>query len=212
MHKKILILVLFFISNTVAATEFDIHGKLIPPDEKFLKMGLKQQKDGYPKLGIKYFKDAAKFGSNDAKYMIAMHHFSQKDWPNGYAWLNLMTAATTKQKQKIDQIKQLISVKERTAAASIYQQLKPKYSPLANLEHRQKWASKTQVGSRINGAPAIRSLSSYAAGRNAKGGVTANAATVTPGERLYDQVSNYVYEFENTIGQVVLGDLELIDE
>ena len=216
-HKKtttVLLLLLFF-SNGMQATQFDLHGKLIPPDERALKHALKQQKDGYPELALKYFKDAAKFGNNDAKYMIGMYHFSQKEWPQGYAWLNLMTGATAEQKEKIKNIQQLISADEKKVAASIYKQLKPKYSPLANLEHRQKWARQDQVGSRISGAPAIRSSGSYAAGRNmtgGSGGITADAASYISGEKLYDQISNYVYEFENTIGQVVLSDLELIDE
>ncbi|WP_395374286.1 hypothetical protein [Marinicella sp. W31] len=194
------------------ATQFDLHGKLIAPDERAMQLALKQQKDGYPQLSMKYLKKAAKFGNNDAKYMIGMYHFSQKEWARGYAWLNLMTGASSEQKEKIKQIKQLISSDEKKIAANIYNKLKPQYSPLANLEHRQKWAREDhQVGSRIGGAPPMRSTGSFAVGRNVNGGVTPDAASYTATETLYDQITDYVFEFESTIGNVVLGDLELID-
>ena len=203
--------ILMVTTFSAVATQFDIHGKFIAPDELAMQQALKQQKDGYPKLAMKYLKDAAKFGNNDAKYMIGMYHISQKEWAQGYAWLNLMTAATSKQKEKMNQIQQLISSDEKKAAANIYKKIKPQYSPLANLKHRQKWASQDQVGSRISGAPAIRSVSSFAAGRTTEGGVTADPTSYTAGEQLHNQITDYVFEFETTIGNVVLGDLELID-
>ena len=214
-HLILLTLVMAFFSQATLATQFDVHGKLIPPDKQAMQKALKQQRDGYSQLTLKYLKDAAKYGNNNAKYMIGMYHFSQKEWPRGYAWLNLMTGATSEQKAKIQHIQKLISAEEKSAAASIYKQLKPKYSPLANLQHRQKWARQDQVGSRIGGAPAIRSIGSHAPGRNANskmpGGMTVDASSHTAGEQLQNQITDYVYEFESTIGNVVLGDLELLD-
>ncbi|WP_395374287.1 hypothetical protein [Marinicella sp. W31] len=210
--RSIIVALVFALTSlTSSATQFDIHGKLIPPDEKALQLALEQQKEGYPQLTMKYLKDAAKFGNNDAKYMIGMYHLSQKEWARGYAWLNLMTEASSEQKEKIKQIQQLISSDEKSIAASIYKKLKPQYSPLANLEHRQKWARQDQVGSRIAGAPPMRSIGAYAPSRNSGGGVSIDPTSYMPGEKLYEQITDYVYEFESTIGNVVLSDLELID-
>jgi len=222
--STILLSVIFLLMvQTLQAVEFDTHGKLITPDKKAMQRATKQHKDGYLKLAVKYYKEAAKYGNNDAKYMIAMYHFSNKDWPRGYAWLNLMTTANEEQQANVDQVQKLIKPKEKEAALVIYKELKKQYSPLANLESRQRWARQDQTGSRIAGAPAIRSSSSYAPGRNAasagvqpgaqiSGGAAPDGASIQPGESMYGQIQNYVYEFENTIGNVVLKDLELIEE
>ncbi|WP_395374284.1 hypothetical protein [Marinicella sp. W31] len=220
---KILIsVIILLLVQTAHSVEFDAHGKLITPDKKAMQRANKQHKDGYTKLAVKYYKEAAKFGNNDAKYMIAMYHLSQKEWPRGYAWFNLMTAATEEQQANITQVQKLIKPEEKEAAAAIYKDLKKEYSPLVNLESRQRWARQDQTGSRIAGAPSIRSSSSYAPGRNASsgpiqpgagvaGGAAPDGASIQPGESMHSQIQNYVYEFENTIGNVVLKDLELIE-
>ena len=211
-HFMYIVLVFVVTSYSTSATQFDTHGKLIPPDEKALQLALEQQQAGYPKLTMKYLKDAAKFGNNDAKYMIGMYHISQKEWGRGYAWLNLMTYATSEQKEKMNHITQLISAGKKNTATSIYKKLKPHYSPLANLEHRQKWARQNQIGSRIDGTPPMRSIDTYAPGRNSGGGLSVDPTSYISGEKLYQQITDYVFEFETTIGNVVLGDLELIEE
>lgn len=220
---KTLLCLAFLITQQLAfSADFDQHGKLITPDRKAMQRANKQHKDGYHKLAVKYYKEAAQYGNNDAKYMIAMYYISQKEWPRGYAWLNLMTSATDEQQANIDQIQTLIKKNEKKAALRIYKDLKKQYSPLANLESRQKWARQDQVGSRISGAPSVRSASSYAPGRNFSGGAVQPGAaimggaspdggSIAPGESLHGQIESYVYEFELTIGNVVLKDLELID-
>jgi len=206
------------------AAKFNQHGKLITPDQLALQQGLKQQNDGYFEAAMKHYNRAARFGNNDAKFIIGMYHFSKKDWPTGYAWLNLMSSANDEQKAQIESIKGLITDAEKQQAAEIYKGLKKQYSPLANLEYRQAWASNGTITTRARVKSPIRSVTSYAPSlsismtRSGPEGIieTNIAASVDPtsgmpGEILYDQINDYVFELENTVGDVVLGDLELIE-
>ncbi|WP_395374285.1 hypothetical protein [Marinicella sp. W31] len=226
-HKSLLITFFcfsFFISGNLIAASFDIHGKLITPDMAAMKQGLDQQKDGYIEAAMKHFSHAAKFGNNDAKYMIGMYHFSKKDWPRGYAWLNLMSDANDEQKAQMESIKTLITDQEKHQAAQIYIKLKAQYSPLANLEYRQAWASAGTITTRARIKSPVRSVNSYSPSRTitmTRSGpegiiqtdiaASVDPTSVLPGEQLYSQINDYVFEIENSVGEVVLGDLELID-
>ena len=223
-HQLILITLLLCISATAWAGKFNQHGKLITPDMVAMQQGLKQQKDGYIESALKHYNHAARFGNNDAKYIIAMYHISNKNWSRGYAWFNLMTDASDEQKQNIASIQGLITDQEKQEAAKIYKNLKALYSPLANLEHRQAWASDGTITTRARVKSPIRSVNSYSPSRTItmtrsgpEGVIVTNVAasvdptSAIPGEHLYQQINDYVFELENQVGNVLLEDLELIE-
>ena len=222
---------LLFASNTTEAQKFDIHGKLKTPDLVALNMGLKLEEDGYTDSALEHFIQSAKFGNNDAKYIVAMYHFSNKNWPEGYAWLHLMNAVSEEQKEQISAIQQLISDDEKKQAAVLYQSLKKEYSPLSNLMYRKRWASSGDRTSRRSIKSPIRSVNSYGPTMVASFSLVdrsprqlgeefivettlsaaADPATIIPTEKLSNQIEEYIFEFENNVGNVVLDDLELVE-
>ena len=200
----ILLLALAFASTakTRVGLYFDDHGKLIPPDQILVARALKQDQDGYKELAMRYLKEAAAFGNDQAKYFTGLLYIQQKDWINGYAWLKLVHSGTGDIDTLRPKVETLISEEEKQQAEVIYTNLKEEYSTLAGFEKRDKWRRSIRpTGSRIGGSKNMRSVN-----------ITTGSGAIVQGNELEKMLDTFTYDYEFNPGQVNIGVLELIEE
>ena len=206
MKKTTLILLLTLACSAMANNKiglyFDEHGELIPPDQILVARALKQDQDGYKGLAMKYLKEAAAFGNDQAKYFTGLLYIQQKDWINGYAWLKLVHSGTGDIDTLRPKIETLISDEEKQQAEIVYQNLKEEYSTLAGFEKRDRWRRNIQpTGSRIGGGKNFRSVN-----------ITTGSGAIVQGNKLEKMLDTFTYDYEFNPGQVNIGILELIEE
>jgi len=206
MKKTTLILLLSLAFTSMAKTRvglyFDDHGKLIPPDQILVARALKQDKDGYKELAMRYLKEAASFGNDQAKYFTGLLYIQQKDWVNGYAWLKLVHSGTGDIDSLRPKVETLISEEEKQRAEAIFENLKEQYSTLAGFEKRDAWRRSIRpTGSRIGGSKNMRSVS-----------IQTGSGAIVQGRELEKMLDTFTYDYEFNPGQVNIGVLELIEE
>ncbi|WP_395374283.1 hypothetical protein [Marinicella sp. W31] len=206
MKKTILILLLSLAFTSIAKTNiglyFDEHGELIPPDQILVARALKQDQDGYKDLAMRYLKEAAAFGNDQAKYFTGLLYIQQKDWINGYAWLKLVHSGTGDIDTLRPKIETLISDDEKQQAELVFQGLKEEYSTIAGFEKRDKWRRSIRpTGSRIGGGKNFRSVN-----------ITTGSGAIVQGNQLEKMLDTFTYDYEFNPGQVNIGILELIEE
>ena len=199
----LVLIVSFSVSaNIRVGMKFDDHGKLINPDDILISYAFKHDKDGFKNLAIKYLKESASYGNQNAMYFTGLLYLQQKDWSNGYAWLKLVGPDVFDIQRLRAKVESLMTEEEKSHAEILYSQLKNDYSSLAGLDKREAWRKKIAfTGSRIQGAKSFRSVDM----------LTPSGAWVME-TRLEGMLDNYIYEYEFNPGKVSIGVLELIEE
>ena len=173
------------VAKTKSSVEFDRESDLIPPDMLLLRKGLEAQEDGFRDSAMRYFKKAAAFGNNDAKYFVGMMNIQEKDWAEGYAWLKLVPAGTVDIDTTMPQIESLIKDGERKSAMKKHEKLAKKYSPEEELRYREEWANNIEVtGTRQKGLNAMRGVT-----------VQTQYGRVITGAELKRMVEEFVYDY-----------------
>lgn len=212
--NKILLVVLVLISNNSTSKiglKLDIHGGLINPDHLLLKRALVAEKEGYLDSATSYYKKAARFGNDNAKYFLGMLYLKQKDWANGYAWLRLVDGEFANLSTLIPKIQSLIKPRELKSSNEIYKDIKSLYSDESALKRREKWKRSIKLtGSRIGG---IDPISNVVIIYDAPFGVSgANDGKSLYASEILKSIDTFIYEYKPIRTKVILNEIELIDE
>ena len=205
--KKVIILLLFVCSFSVSAgirigMKFNDHGELIPPDQILIRYALKSDKDGFKESAMRFLKESARYGNQEARYFVGLLYLQQKDWARGYAWLKLVRPGVFDLERLRPKVESLMTTEEKAQADITHKQLKGEYSDLAGLAKREAWRRKLSfTGTRIKGGKNIINFRIQ----------TASGAVVAE-KQLEDMLDSFVYEYDYNLGNVKLGTLELIEE
>lgn len=225
MNVKLLCLLLLVINiKDVSAGElrFDMHGRMLAPDQTYLERGIDSQGRGHNNDAMRYLKKSARFGNPYAQSTIAFIHMKNKDYLEALAWFKLVNLKLIDKNQTIiDLIEELeikVTKSQRQAFLKLSQQLNKEYGKQAALNHRENWRKSISFGgSKIKGHIPGR-VKIYPAGRIEQRGfgeaeIFVSAAFVT-GETVRLQLKEFIYDYEYKFirGKVTMEDIEIIEE
>lgn len=154
---KSFILLLLVATTTLAesSVSFDRTGQMHLPDRLLLQKANQAAKDSRPDEVAEWLLKAARYGSDQAKAALALHHIDRGEVENGLAWLMLLAEhnpKTTNWQHIIEPLEQQLGADELTTAQLKTTQLTQAYGPVAALQHRQDWRQNLRfTGSRIAG-------------------------------------------------------------
>ena len=180
------------------------------PDQADLIRAARSLQDGFEEDAMDKFLQAARYGNKQAQKHIALMFIKgmgvPQDWAKAYAWLKL---AATHGDPRIalarDEVLVALRDDERDLAMAYYAELKPEYGDLVALERREEWVRKQKrevTGSRLGKVGALRVQVADSTGYNWE----------LSGTAYFDVLETYVASFREYIGEVEIGDFEVLED
>lgn len=207
--KKITLMLSFIATATLAkdyGLHFDDRGNIIKPDQHYLWKGMDDEKDGFRQAAFKNFKKAAEFGNFHAMSLVALYHMQDQDYLAAHAWFNLIDLSKIPNRAYIEDIVKnlelLMSPEQLKKAQNMKDSLAETYGAYPTLLRREEWKNNMKfTGTHLKGH-----IPNFLR-------IQLNSGAVVTGSDLKEQMEQFIYEYEFSLGQgeVTLDEIELIE-
>lgn len=180
------------------------------PDQAHLVRAARSLQDGFERDAFDKFLLASRYGNKEAQKNIGLMYVKgmgvDKDWAKAHAWLRLAaTHGDPRFAAARDEIWGTLRDDEKERAEAVYREIRAEYGDLAALERREEWVRKQKrevTGSRLGKVGAMRVQVADATGYQWE----------FSGTEFFSVLDTYVTDLEQHVGDVELGDFEVIEE
>ncbi|MEM9302154.1 MAG: hypothetical protein AAGE01_08595 [Pseudomonadota bacterium] len=180
------------------------------PDQADMIRASRSLQDGFEKDAFDKFKRAARLGNKEAQKNLGLMYIKgmgvEKSWPRAHAWLRMAASRGDAQYRAAkDEVWGALRDDEKEMAEAYYQELREEYGDAAALERRERWVRRQKrevTGSRLGTIGALRVQVADATGYQWE----------LAGNEFFEVLDTYVAELEPFVGEVEVGELEVIED
>lgn len=181
------------------------------PDYRAVNGAVLALKNGFEKDAFDKFERASRYGNKHAQTSVAMMYLKgvgvSKDWVVGYAWLKLASSLGNPETGRArDDVYTQLSDEEKSRVQEQIDLLNETYGDRLALERREEWVRKQKrevTGSRTGNTAGVELQVGDANGQTWQ----------IPGTKYFELLEgSYVMEFRQHLGEVEIGELELVDD